>query len=100
MKKIKKFRQAGLEEEGEYSNENLVFKYLRNNKVIKALIDIRNQSYDKMMSINGNPEKLFKIYLDKKTWSEYNETARWTFATPKRQMVFWMFAMNGIGDGF
>lgn len=81
MKKIKKFRQAGLEEEGEYSNENLVFKYLRNNKVIKSLIDIRNHSYDKMMSVNGDPEKLFKIYLDKKnkskTYNRLNELERY-----------------------
>ena len=41
-----------------------------------------------------------QIYLDKKKWSESNEIARWTFATPNRQMLFWMFAMNGIGEGF
>ena len=41
-----------------------------------------------------------QLYLDKKKWSEYNEIARWTFATPNRQMVFWMLAMKGIGEGF
>ena len=41
-----------------------------------------------------------QIYLDKKKWSENDEMARWTFATPNRQMVFWMFAMKGIGEGF
>ena len=81
MKKIKKFRQSGLEEEGEFSNENIVFKYLRNNKVIKSLIDVRNQSYDKMMSINGDPEKMFKVYLDKrkktKTYNRLTELERY-----------------------
>lgn len=70
MKKLKKFRQAGLEDEGELSNENIVFKYLRNNNIIKALIDTRNRSYDKLMSINGDPEKLFKVYLDKEDFSK------------------------------
>ena len=41
-----------------------------------------------------------QIYLDKKKWSENDEIARWTFATHNRQMVFWMFAMDGIGEGF
>jgi len=41
-----------------------------------------------------------QIYLDKKKWSQYDEVARWTFATPNRQMLFWMFAMDSIGEGF
>ena len=81
MKKLRKFRKSGLEEEGELSNENIVFKYLRNNKLIKSLVDIRNLSYDKLMSINGNAEKLFKIYLVRKekptTYSRLAELERY-----------------------
>ena len=62
-RKIKKFRQSGLEDEGEYSNENLAFKYLRNKGHIKTLYDTRNKSYDKMMSIEGDYEKKFKIFV-------------------------------------
>ena len=62
VKKIKKFRQSGLEDKGEYSNENLTFKYLRNNGNIKTLFDTRNESYDKMMSIEGDFTKKFKIF--------------------------------------
>lgn len=62
--KIKKFRQSGLEEEGEYSNENLAFKYLRNNEFIKSLYDARNESYDKMMSVEGDFSKKFKIFIN------------------------------------
>jgi hypothetical protein len=61
--KIKKFRKAGLEDKGEYSNENLAFKYLRNKEFIKTLYDIRNQSYDKMMSLDGDYAKKFKIFI-------------------------------------
>ena len=53
-RKIKKFRHSGLEEAGEYSNENLTFKHLRNKGFIKRLYDTRNKSYDKMMSLEGD----------------------------------------------
>jgi len=61
--KIKKFRKAGLEDKGEYSNENLTFKYLRNKEFIKTLYDIRNRSYDKMMSLDGDYARKFKIFV-------------------------------------
>jgi predicted nucleotidyltransferase len=40
-KKIKKFRQSGLEMGGEYSYENLTFKLLRRNGYIKKLLDLK-----------------------------------------------------------
>jgi len=64
-RKIKKFRQSGLEDKGEYSNENLTFKYLRNKGHIKTLYDTKNNSYDKMMSIGGDYNKKFKIFVSK-----------------------------------
>ena len=69
-KKIKKFRQSGLEERGEYSFENLAFKYLRNNGIIKNLFDVRNRSYDKMMSLDGDYTKKFKIFIDQDNLEE------------------------------
>ena len=81
MSKLKKFRQSGLEEEGELSNENIVFKYLRNNNIIKMLVDMRNMSYDKLMSLNGSPEKMFKVYLStrqsNKSFNRLNELERY-----------------------
>ena len=64
IKKIKKFRQSGLEEKGEYSYENLTFKFLRNKEHMKTLFDIRDTSYDKSMSLEGNFDKKFKIFID------------------------------------
>ena len=64
-RKIKKFRQSGLEQSGEYSNENLTFKFLRNKGHIKTLYDVRDRSYDKMMSIEGDFDKKFQIFIDK-----------------------------------
>jgi len=49
--KLGNYRQAGLERGGEYSVENLVFKALRNSEELKALSDLKKDSYDAMMSI-------------------------------------------------
>jgi hypothetical protein len=50
-KKIKKYRQAGLESGGEYSTENLVFKMLRNKGYLEQLSNMKNQAYDYDMGI-------------------------------------------------
>ena len=49
--KIKKMRQGGLEEGGEFSVENIVFKVLRRNAMMERLGDIKTVAYDKMVSI-------------------------------------------------
>jgi len=46
-KKIKDARQSGLDSEGEFSVENLVFKLLRRNGYIERFMDLRNKAYDK-----------------------------------------------------
>lgn len=45
-KKIKEGRKSGLEKDGEYSVENLVFKLLRRNGYIEKILDIKRKSYD------------------------------------------------------
>ena len=50
-KKIKAMRQAGLEQHGEFSSDNLAFKLLRNNGYIKRLIDARNAARDAELSL-------------------------------------------------
>jgi len=52
-KKIRKFRQSGLETGGVFSVENLAFKMLRRTDYLEKLSSLRIQSYDKSMSING-----------------------------------------------
>ena len=65
IKKIKNFRQSGLEDKGEYSYENLTFKYLRNKEHMKHLFNLRNNSYDKERTLDGDYNKKFKIYINK-----------------------------------
>ena len=64
-KKIRKFRQSGLETGGEYSAENISFKVLRRNGYLGLLSDLKTMSYDKMMSIGSNLSKKFAIFVKK-----------------------------------
>lgn len=50
--KIKKYRTAGLEKDGELGTENLVFKTLRNDGTLQKLDDLHRESYDKMMGLS------------------------------------------------
>ena len=50
--KIKKMRQAGLDKTGEFSAENLVFKYLRNNGYLDRLGKVISKSFDKNLSLD------------------------------------------------
>lgn len=50
-KKIKDFRQSGLDKGGEYSYENLVFKLLRRNGTIEKLLKVKTKMVDKKLSL-------------------------------------------------
>jgi hypothetical protein len=50
-KKLKKFRQSGLENGGEYSYENLTFKLLRRNGYINKLMELKNKIIGKNLSV-------------------------------------------------
>ena len=60
-KKIRKMRQVGLDGEGMYSVENLVFKVLRNEGYIRKLTNIKQYSYDFMHTIGEKPVITLKI---------------------------------------
>jgi len=49
--KLKKYRTAGLENGGEMSDENLVFKVLRRNGYIQKLFDFQDEYQDKKLSL-------------------------------------------------
>lgn len=50
-KKIKNFRQSGLESGGEYSYENLTFKLLRRNGYIEKILNLRTSVTNKKLSL-------------------------------------------------
>lgn len=49
--KLKKYRSSGLEKNGEFSIENMVFKVLRRSGHIKKLYDFENSQIDKKLSV-------------------------------------------------
>ena len=49
--KLKKYRSCGLEKGGEYSYENLTFKFLRRNGYIQRLFDLKNKITDDTLSL-------------------------------------------------
>jgi predicted nucleotidyltransferase len=50
--KIKKYRQSGLDNSGEYSTENLVFKILRNSGYLQKMVEMKNQYLTNELSLN------------------------------------------------
>lgn len=51
LDRIKNMRSAGLESGGEYSPENLTFKVLRREGYIEKLMDLKDNSYDKSLTL-------------------------------------------------
>jgi predicted nucleotidyltransferase len=58
--KLKDYRQSGLDKDGEFSYENLVFKYLRRSGHIGNLFDEKTKIKDKELSIETKIEENHK----------------------------------------
>jgi hypothetical protein len=56
-RKIKEFRQAGLDAHGEFGPENLAFKILRTNGTLQRLRDARLAAKDSLMSLDERKKK-------------------------------------------
>jgi hypothetical protein len=63
MKSITAYREVGLSSKGEFSNENIVFKSLRQFGQLKKLRDGINQLYDKKASLKENKENKTRIWV-------------------------------------
>ena len=62
--KIKQMRKAGLAKNGEFSVENLVFKRLRDNRVIEELMKTKKEGIDKELSLEENLNKVYENLID------------------------------------
>ena len=63
--RIKDFRRSGLSAGGQYSVENIVFKVLRRNGALGQLFNLVTDSYDKMMSMDGDFTKKLRVFVKK-----------------------------------
>lgn len=63
--RLKNFRQSGLDEDGEYSLENLAFKNLRNTGYLEKLNNLKNSFIDKTLSLVESVDKtsLFEKFM-------------------------------------
>jgi len=101
--KIKKFRKSGLEDKGEYSNENLTFKFLRNHKYIDHIYKLRDDSYDRMMSLGGRYHRKFKIFMsqeekeEKKGFHRLDELAKYQKKAKKPNYKCGKSSLPGFG---
>jgi peptidoglycan hydrolase-like protein with peptidoglycan-binding domain len=66
--KIKNYRKLGLTEEGEYSYENLVFKYLRRNGYIEKLFKSKNKIIDDKLTMKER--QMFEQQEKNKTFGD------------------------------
>jgi hypothetical protein len=73
LKNIKKYRQAGLDLNGEFGPENLAFKALRTNGVIAKLYEKLNELHSKKLSLPENKVVKKKDSLADKLASEFNK---------------------------
>ena len=53
MERLKKMRQSGLDKDGEFSTENIVFKILRNSGYIKKLVDLKKNAMSTELTLEG-----------------------------------------------
>ena len=57
VNKIKKMRQTGLEQHGEFGPENIAFKMLRSQGAIERLYAARNAAKDELLSLDERRKK-------------------------------------------
>lgn len=54
INRIKKMRKSGLEKEGEFSTENIVFKVLKNSGYIKKLYDLKKEEISNELTLENH----------------------------------------------
>jgi hypothetical protein len=82
LKKIKQYRQAGLDKGGEFGPENLAFKVLRSQGYITKLYDLRDKLHSEALTIETmyqDPAKIIEDNLEEelsKEFEDYNPNSK------------------------
>lgn len=95
--KIRKYRQCGLDSDGEYSEENLVFKILRRNGYLEKIRDMKNKLVDKRLSLKESTTTIggkFKVDLEngplnhgKRAFGNWESDNAWDIFAPAGTVV-------------
>ena len=76
IKKIKQYRQAGLDKGGEFGPENLAYKALRSQGLITKLYDLRDKLHSDVLTIETmyqDPAKIQRDALEEKLSKEFED---------------------------
>ena len=76
LKKIKQYRQAGLDKGGEFGPENLAFKALRSQGYITKLYDLRDKLHSEALTIETmyqDPAKIIEDNLEEELSKEFED---------------------------
>jgi hypothetical protein len=76
LKKIKQYRQAGLDKGGEFGPENLAYKALRSQGYITKLYDLRDKLHSQHLTIENmyqDPVKIQRDTLEEKLSKEFED---------------------------
>ena len=76
LKKIRQYRQAGLDKGGEFGPENLAYKALRSQGLITKLYDLRDKLHDEILTIETmyqDPVKVQRDSLEEKLSKEFED---------------------------
>jgi hypothetical protein len=88
--KVKKMRKSGLESKGEFSTENIVYKLLRRNEIMKKISDLTKDIYDKKMTIIENQGKEVSVnFLKQLDANVRNKSA-------KKMLAQWISKGKGL----
>lgn len=98
--KIKQMRSAGLEQGGEFSLENLVFKVLRRTPFMDQLDSFKAKSYDKLMSVTETlNENIMKELIRKRLHEAYGDKPRFIPYDDKAELKMHTHtSQSGIND--
>jgi hypothetical protein len=91
--KVKEYRQAGLDAHGEFGPENLAFKILRTQGLIKKLYNARNEAKDRLLSLDERRKK------KKKKTVRYGYSGYWYPGTAYAGQDHPAGTEGGGGDG-
>ena len=87
--KVKKMRKSGLQTKGEFSSENIAFKLLRRNEIMKKISDLTKDIYDKKMTIIENQGKEVSVNFLKQL------NANVTNKSAKKMLAQWISKGEG-----
>jgi uncharacterized protein len=85
--RIKKFRKAGLDKDGEMSTENLVFKTMRRTDLLNKIYELGIKTTDKEFTIETLDESNKKLFIPRRLNKSDSRYSEWNNSQPIKDGV-------------